>query len=45
MVLLLRQMLVDFDDPNGIGNGGIPIGIVISEGELKYGSRNQNIML
>ena len=30
-----------FDDPNGIGNGGIPIGIVISEGELKYGSRNQ----
>ena len=30
-----------FDDPNGIGNGGIPIGIVMSEGELKYGSRNQ----
>ena len=30
-----------FEDPNGIGNGGIPIGIVMSEGELKYGSRNQ----
>lgn len=30
-----------FDDPNGIGNGGIPIGIVMSEGELKYGNLNQ----
>ena len=28
-----------FSDPNGMGNGGTPIGIVISDGELKYGSR------
>lgn len=26
-----------FVDPNGTGNGGMPIGIVISEGELCYG--------
>ncbi len=27
-----------FEDPQGAGNGGIPKGIVISEGELRYGS-------
>lgn len=27
-----------FDDPNGMGSGGVPLGIVISEGELCYGS-------
>lgn len=27
-----------FQDPQGAGNGGTPIGIVISEGELRYGS-------
>lgn len=27
-----------FDDPNGTGTGGIPDGIVIYEGELKWGS-------
>lgn len=27
-----------FDDNNGVGNGGTPIGLVISDGELKYGS-------
>lgn len=27
-----------FDDPNGTGTGGIPEGIVIYEGELKWGS-------
>jgi len=27
-----------FEDANGAGNGGTPIGIVISEGKLKYGS-------
>ncbi len=26
-----------FDDPNGTGNGGIPLGIVIHEGKLLYG--------
>ena len=26
-----------FDDPNGTGNGGIPLGIVIHEGRLLYG--------
>lgn len=27
-----------FQDNNGVGNGGTPIGLVISDGELKYGS-------
>lgn len=27
-----------FEDPQGAGNGGIPKGIVISEGELRYGN-------
>lgn len=27
-----------FEDPQGAGNGGIPKGIVISEGELRFGS-------
>lgn len=27
-----------FEDVNGVGNGGTPIGLVISEGRLKYGS-------
>lgn len=27
-----------FEDTNGVGNGGTPIGLVISEGKLKYGS-------
>ncbi len=27
-----------FEDVGGVGNGGTPLGIVISEGELKYGS-------
>lgn len=27
-----------FEDNNGVGNGGTPIGLVISDGELKYGS-------
>lgn len=27
-----------FEDPQGAGNGGMPKGIVISEGELKFGS-------
>ncbi len=26
-----------FDDPNGVGNGGTPLGMVMSEGEMKYG--------
>ena len=26
-----------FDDPGGVGKGGVPLGIVISEGKLKYG--------
>lgn len=30
-----------FEDINGVGNGGTPLGIVMSEGELKYGSRSQ----
>lgn len=29
-----------FDDPGGMGNGGIPKGAVIKDGELKYGSAN-----
>ncbi len=29
-----------FDDPGGIGKGGVPLGIVISEGKLKYGGLN-----
>jgi len=31
-----------FEDAGGIGNGGLPMGIVISEGELKYGQRNKH---
>ncbi len=27
-----------FDDPNGVGNGGTPLGLVISDGELRWGS-------
>ena len=27
-----------FEDANGVGNGGTPIGIVISDGKLKFGS-------
>ncbi len=27
-----------FEDVGGVGNGGTPLGIVISEGELKYGN-------
>lgn len=27
-----------FEDNNGVGNGGTPMGLVISNGELKYGS-------
>lgn len=30
-----------FVDTNGAGNGGTPIGIVMSEGKLKYGNLNQ----
>ena len=30
-----------FVDTNGVGNGGTPLGIVISEGQLKYGSLSQ----
>lgn len=29
-----------FEDPQGAGDGGIPKGIVISEGELRFGSLN-----
>ncbi len=29
-----------FDDPGGMGNGGIPKGAVIKDGELKFGSMN-----
>lgn len=29
-----------FDDPAGIGKGGAPLGIVISQGKLLWGSRN-----
>ena len=29
-----------FEDIGGVGNGGTPLGIVISEGELKYGDFN-----
>ena len=29
-----------FEDIGGVGNGGTPLGIVISEGELKYGDLN-----
>lgn len=31
-----------FEDIGGVGNGGTPLGIVISEGELKYGDLNTN---
>ena len=31
-----------FDDPNGTGTGGIPDGIVIYEGELKWGDLNSS---
>ena len=27
-----------FEDLNGVGNGGTPLGLVISEGELRYGN-------
>ncbi len=27
-----------FADPNGVGNGGIPLGMVVSQGEMKYGA-------
>ncbi len=30
-----------FDDPNGTGNGGIPLGIVIHEGRLLYGGNTR----
>ena len=30
-----------FDDPNGNGNGGIPLGVVIHEGELLYGANTR----
>ena len=29
-----------FDDPGGVGKGGVPLGIVITEGKLKYGGLN-----
>lgn len=31
-----------FEDANGTGNGGTPIGIVISDGVLKYGSAGES---
>lgn len=31
-----------FEDKGGVGNGGQPIGLVIADGELKYGSRGSN---
>jgi len=34
-----------FDDPNGTGTGGIPDGIVIYEGELKWGDLNSSYSL
>jgi len=34
-----------FDDPNGQGTGGIPDGIVIYEGELKWGNLNSSYSL
>ncbi len=30
-----------FEDPNGTGNGGIPIGIVIHEGQIVWGSSSK----
>lgn len=30
-----------FDDPNGTGNGGIPLGVVIHEGKLLYGANTR----
>lgn len=30
-----------FEDPNGTGNGGIPIGIVIHEGQIVWGSASK----
>lgn len=30
-----------FEDLNGVGNGGTPLGIVISQGEFKWGSLDQ----
>ncbi|MBE7016705.1 MAG: phosphodiester glycosidase family protein [Ruminococcaceae bacterium] len=30
-----------FDDPNGGGNGGIPLGVVIHEGKLLYGANTR----
>lgn len=34
-----------FEDDGGHGNGGTPIGIVISEGKIKYGSLNRTYEL
>lgn len=34
-----------FEDANGMGNGGTPIGIVISEGKIVYGSENKTYEL
>lgn len=34
-----------FDDPNGTGTGGIPDGIVIYEGELKWGKLHESYSL
>lgn len=31
----------DFEDPDGIGNGGTPLGIVISQGKLLWGDLNE----
>ena len=30
-----------FSDPNGVGKGGVPLGIVFSQGEMKWGSKSQ----
>lgn len=34
-----------FEDPGGMGNGGTPIGIVISEGKIKFGSTKETYEL
>lgn len=34
-----------FEDIGGVGNGGTPLGIVMSEGELKYGSLTESYNL
>ena len=31
-----------FEDSGGVGNGGIPVGLVISEGKLKHSGRHRN---